>query len=172
MLTNRVVVGVFTCDQQAQAAIRALEQAGFRDEQIGLAVRDKHATVDLAHKMEEESRAQEGAALGVAAGAGLGTAWALGITAGLLPAIGSVIAGGVVASVLASAAIGAAAGGLVGALVGAGIPEEHTDRSEEHVHSGNILISVDAADRCDEARAILDSSGAIVEEESPELHFV
>src|SRR5687768_11324562 len=113
MMNQRTVVGVFEDNLQAQNAITELKRLGFRDDQIGLAVRDDESSTDLAHKMEDgESHAGEGAVAGMVAGAGIGGAWALGIAAGVLPAIGPVIAGGLLASILASAATGAAAGGL------------------------------------------------------------
>lgn len=173
MLTNRVAVGVFEDNIQAQNAISELKRSGFRDDQIGLAVRDEQATSELARDMEGgESHAGEGAVAGMVAGAGIGGAWALGIAAGVLPAIGPVIAGGLLASILASAATGAAAGGLVGALIGLGVPEEEAHHYEEHFHAGRIIVTVQAGDRFAEAVSIMNSFGAYNEEQVRGVHHV
>jgi hypothetical protein len=172
MLTDRVAVGVFDDNLQAQNAIAELKQAGFRDDQIGLAVRDSHETTDLAQSMEGDSHAGEGAVAGMVAGAGIGGAWALGIAAGVLPAIGPVIAGGILASLLASAATGAAAGGLVGALIGLGVPEEEAHHYEEHFHAGRIIVTVQAGERFQEAASILSRFGAFDEERVRSVHHV
>jgi hypothetical protein len=165
METNRVAIGVFEDNVQAQNAIAELRRAGFTESQIGVAVRDELETSDLAHKMEQGSHAGEGAVAGMVAGAGIGGAWALGIAAGVLPAIGPIIAGGVLASILASAATGAAAGGLMGALIGMGVPEEEARHYDEHFHAGRVIVTVDAGDRFPEARSILTSFGAFEEDQ-------
>lgn len=143
-------VGVFVDREQAQKAVEALRQAGFREDQIGVAARDERRAGDG----EEETYAEEGAVAGAAAGAGLGSLWAIGIAAGALPAIGPIIAGGVLGSLLL-AATGAAVGGLVGGLVGLGIPERGAKYYEKELHSGRTIVTVKADGRYDEAAAIL-----------------
>jgi hypothetical protein len=164
MLTDRVAVGVFDDSIQAQNAIAELKRAGFRDDQIGLAVRDEGESSHLAQSMENDTHAGEGAVAGMVAGAGIGGAWALGIAAGVLPAIGPVIAGGLLGSLLASAATGAAAGGIVGALIGMGVPEEEAQHYEEHFHAGRVIVTVQAGDRFSEAATIMSTFGAFDQE--------
>jgi len=154
------VVGVFHDRNHAQEAVRALRQAGFQEDQIGVVARDNEASATTETTKAKGSHAGEGAAIGVAAGAGTGALWALGIAAGLLPAIGPVIAGGLLASILASAAGGAAVAGIVGALIGLGIPEEEAKYYEGEVHSGRTLVTVRADGRYDEAWTILQRHGA------------
>jgi len=149
------VVGVFHDAARAQEAVRALKQAGFRDDQIGVVSHDSTAT-----GTEKGSHVAAGAATGVAAGAGVGALWALGIAAGILPGIGPVIAGGILASVLASAAGGAAIAGLVGALIGLGIPEEDAHFYKGEFEAGRTLVTVKAESRYDEAWRILHSHDA------------
>jgi uncharacterized protein (TIGR02271 family) len=152
------VVGVFHDRGRAQEAVRALKQAGFRDDQIGVVAQDKEAAGAVTEK--KGSHAAEGAVAGVAAGAGVGALWALGIAAGFLPVIGPVIAGGLLASVLASAAGGAAVAGLVGALVGLGVPEEDAHYYEGEFKSGHAIVTVKAEGRSDEAWEVLSRHGA------------
>jgi len=162
MTTNQrsTVVGVFHDASEAQAAVRALKQAGFREDQIGVVSHEKKGSVDTKAAESPGSHVAAGAATGVAAGAGVGALWALGIAAGMLPAIGPVIAGGLLASVLASAAGGAAIAGVVGALVGLGIPEEEAHYYESEFKSGRTLVTVRADGRYDEAWNILHQHGA------------
>jgi hypothetical protein len=84
----------------------------------------------------------------------------LGIAAGTLPAIGPVLAGGLLAAVLASAASGVVLGGVVGALVGLGISEEEATFYNNELRLGRTLVTVRAAGREAEARAILDRHAA------------
>jgi hypothetical protein len=118
------VVGVFKDRRQADTAIRELRQAGFREDQIGVAGRQAEGETLEATTAEQGTHWETGAAAGALAGAGLGGLVGLGILAGIIPAIGPVIAGGTLAAILANVAGGAVLGGLVGALMGAGIPEE------------------------------------------------
>src|SRR5437763_10212247 len=110
MATNRTgtVVGVFSDQMQARQAVNDLQRAGFRDDQIGFAVRDQTGT---ARDTAPVTKAGEGAATGVVAGGILGGI--LGAAGALLiPGIGPVIAGGILAATLTGAAVGAAAGGI------------------------------------------------------------
>jgi len=150
-------VGVFSDNTRAQEAVRALKQAGFRDDQIGVVGRNDTATTTTD---SSGSRVAEGAGIGAATGAGVGALWALGIAVGMLPAIGPVIAGGLLASVLASAAGGAAVAGIVGALIGLGIPEEEAHYYEAEFKQGRTLVTVKAEGRATEAWTILERYGA------------
>lgn len=153
--TRDVAIGVFSEQVKAQAAIRDLRSAGFREDQIGVAARSgDHVSGSLT---EEKAMTQvaTGAGAGVAAGAGVGALWALGIAAGLLPAIGPVIAGGLLAAVAASAAGGAAVAGLIGALVGLGIPEDEAAHYDSEFRAGRTIVTVRTDGRYEEALALL-----------------
>jgi len=155
---STTVVGVFYDASEAQAAVRALKQAGFSDAQIGVVSHDRGSGTET-KAGDVGTHAAAGAATGVAAGAGVGALWALGIAAGMVPAIGPVIAGGLLASVLASAAGGAAIAGVVGALVGLGLPEAEAQYYEGEFKSGRTLVTVKAEGRYDEAWNILHQHG-------------
>jgi hypothetical protein len=163
-----VVAGLFRGRDAAVAAIEDLKAAGFRPEDVGVAMRDRNAQGEL---MEETgTKAPEGAGAGAVGGGVLGglVGWLVGIGALAIPGIGPVIAGGALATAfgiaggtaVAGAGIGAVAGGLVGALVGMGIPEEEARHYERGVREGGVLVTVQAGDRAHQARAVLDRHGA------------
>jgi uncharacterized protein (TIGR02271 family) len=151
-------VGVFHDASRAQEAVRALKQAGFTDDHIGVVTQHKEAATEAS--AAKGSHVAEGALTGAAAGAGVGALWALGIAAGFMPVIGPVVAGGILMSVLASAAGGAAVAGIVGALVGLGIPEEEAHYYEGELKSGRTIVTVKAEGRAAEAWAVLSRYGA------------
>jgi uncharacterized protein (TIGR02271 family) len=150
--TNRnTVVGVFDNRDQADRAVEELRRLGFRDDQIGYAMRGADNTVAEG----TGNAAGEGLATGAVIGGLVGAAAAL-----LIPGIGPVVAGGVLASVLGGAAVGAAAGGILGALVGMGIPEEEATYYESEFQAGRILVTVQANGRTAEAREVMRRFGA------------
>jgi hypothetical protein len=152
--TSNTIVGIFRDRAQAQESVRALKQAGFRDEQIGI-LSPGHDGNEPAIDDATNSKIGEGSIIGAATGAGAGALWALGIAAGVLPVIGPAVAGGILMSVLASAGGAAMAGTLVGGLVGLGIPQDEASAYEGEVHSGSTLVTVRADNREMEAWQIL-----------------
>lgn len=154
------VVGVFPDRQQAQRAVRALRDAGFREDQIGLASSGHEtevATADVADT--DDSYAGEGAMTGLAAGAGVGALWGLGILSGILPVIGPAIVGGTLGVLLSSAAAGAATAGLAGLLAGMGVPKDEAEYYETEMHAGRSIVTVNAGDRRAEAYSIIQRFG-------------
>lgn len=150
------VIGVFATRPQAEAALRDLRAAGFKDEQVGMIGRNASG------KLEDESGetyAEEGAAAGAIAGAAGGALVGLGVITGAIPVIGPVLAIGPLATVLLNAAGGAAIAGVAGALIGWGIPEEDAKFYESELKAGRFLVTVDAGNRKDEAWAILHRHG-------------
>jgi hypothetical protein len=156
MAQQSTVVGVFDDRQQADRAIDELRRAGFRDDQIGVAMRyDSEAAAMSDADDADETHAGTGVATGVVAGLGLGALAGFGVLSGVIPVIGPAIAGGTLGVILSNAAVGAAAGGLVGALVGAGIPEEEAHYYQGEFESGRTIVTVQAEGRADDAKAIL-----------------
>ena len=154
------VVGLFQDQASAEAAIQRLTAAGFRGDQIGVAVRDRDQQQTLTEGTG--TQAAEAAATGAVSGGMVGGLVGLlaGVGALAIPGIGPIIAGGALASTLAGLGIGAAAGGLIGALVGMGIPEEDAKHFERGFKEGGILVTVNAGSRADEARQALEAGGA------------
>jgi len=154
------VVGVFEDLRHADQAVNELRNAGFREDQIGVAGRHAEGTTETAATSAEGSHAGTGALTGAVAGAGLGGLVGLGIMAGVIPAIGPVIAGGTLAAILANAAGGAAIGGVLGALTGAGVPEEEARYYQGEFEAGRTIVTVKADGRYDDALAVLRRHGA------------
>ncbi len=157
--SGKTVVGAFTSQEDARRATRALRDAGFTEDQIGVAS-SKPRTGDGAISEEDDGDyTAEGAMAGVATGAGIGALWGLGILAGILPAIGPAIAGGTLAVLLSSAAAGAAAAGIAGALIGMGLSKEEAEFYEGEIKAGRTIVTVNAGSGRDEALHILRQFG-------------
>jgi len=162
MMTNErpinersTVVGVFEMRSEADAAIHELQEAGFRDDQIGFVVRNgEHGVENGTNEMDTGSGAVAGVVSGGIIGGVVGAAAAL-----LVPGIGPAIAGGILIAILGGVVFGAAAGGILGALMGMGIPEEEARYYESEFSSGRTIITVQTADRQQEATSILHRNG-------------
>lgn len=154
------VVGLFQDQPSAEAAIQRLKAAGFTEQQIGVAVRDRERQETLIE--DTGTQAAEEATKGAVGGGVVGGVIGLlaGVGALAIPGVGPIIAGGALASTLAGAGIGAAAGGLIGALVGMGVPEEDAQHFERGFKEGGILVTVQAGDRTEVARQALTEAGA------------
>jgi hypothetical protein len=159
---NTAVFGIFRNESQLEAAIIALREAGFRNDDVSVMFPDKASTKEFAH--EKHTKAPEGAAAGAGAGAAVGgtLGWLVGIGALVIPGLGPFIAAGPIVAALAGAGAGGALGGVTGALVGMGIPEIEAKRYEGLLKGGNILMSVhaDSADWTKKAKEILERAGA------------
>jgi len=156
------VVGVFEDRRHADQAVADLKKAGFRDDQIGVAMRHTEGSIatDATTADETDSHAGSGAMAGALTGLGLGALAGLGVLAGVIPVIGPAIAGGTLGVILSNAAVGAGAVGLAGALIGAGIPEEEATYYHNEFEAGRTIVTVNADGRYDEAWAIVNRHGA------------
>jgi len=155
------VVGVFEDRHQADKAVGELLKAGFRQNQIGLAMRHaEEAAGETTPADAEGSHAGSGAIAGVLTGLGLGTLAGLGVLAGVIPVVGPAITAGTLGIILSNAAAGAGIAGLVGALVGAGVPEHEAKYYHEEFEAGRTIVTVAADGRADEATAVLRRHGA------------
>jgi hypothetical protein len=157
-------VGVFDDRLQADRAVDELRRAGFRDDQIGVAMRYDAGDATIGGTADaadaDGTHAGSGAITGVLTGLGLGALAGFGVLSGVIPVIGPAIAGGTLGVILSNAAAGAGVGGLVGALVGAGIPEDEAHYYQGEFESGRTIVTVRADRRGDEAMAIFRRYGA------------
>jgi hypothetical protein len=155
------VVGVFQDHHAADRAYTELLKAGFRNDQIGVAMRhtEGKAGVSATAAKEHETPAGSGAATGAVAGLGLGALAGLGVLAGVVPVVGPAIAAGTLGVILTNAAAGAGIAGLVGALIGAGIPEHEATYYQSQFEEGHTIVTVNALGRADEAATILRRNG-------------
>ena len=151
---TRTVSRLFDSYSQAQAAVEALEQAGFTSSEISLVsrYRDDNTLVDG----DGVSGTATGATAGALVGGGGGLLAALGLIA--IPGIGPLVAAGVLATTLVGAAGGSVVGGLIGALTNAGVSEEDAHVYSEGVRRGSSLVTVTTDDaRASKAESILNS---------------
>ena len=153
---------MFADRSHAQQAIADLKAAGFEEEQIGVAMRDRNEQGQLADDSGVHgTHAGSGAATGGVVGGVLGLL--VGIGALAIPGIGPVITAGVLAHAIgagaAGVAIGAVGGGVVGALIGLGIPEHEAKHFETGFNAGGALVTVNAGPRASEAIEILERDG-------------
>lgn len=159
-IAGETVVGLFADLPAAQRGIEALKAAGYSEQQIGVAVRDKQQQQDLTGGTG--TQAAEGATTGAVGGGVVGGV--LGLLAGVgalaIPGIGPIIAGGALASTLAGAGIGAAAGGIIGALAGMGVPAEDARHFDRGFQQGGVLVTVAAGAEAERVRQVLLASGA------------
>ena len=154
-MEKKLVGGVFSNIENAERAIRELQDKGYTKEDITIFAKDNsqidalqddaQAHVDSASGNRGRS-AGKGAGIGALSGGVLGGVTGLIAEIGLLavPGIGPIAAAGPIAATLAGIGIGAGGGGIVGALVGAGMPEEEAKEYEEHLKAGKIIIMVEA----------------------------
>ncbi len=156
------IIGVFHDRAHAVAAIKELYQAGFAENQIGIAGRHEegNTTVPEAYDVPDHgSTAATGAVTGAVAGASLGGLVGLGVMAGIIPALGPVIAGGTLAVFLANAAGGAAIGAAIGVATGETYPQDQREYYEREFEAGRTIVTVKAGSRSDDAVTILHRNG-------------
>ena len=161
--------GLFYSRDEAEAAVRALRDAGYDMDRVSVIAKDKDGVGDVGgHKTTEEigNKADEGAATGALTGGALGgiTGLLVGLGALAIPGIGPILLAGAeataIATTLAGGAIGAAAGGLIGALIGLGIPEEKAKVYSDRVKGGSFLVIVNGtAAEISRAEAIMQNNG-------------
>lgn len=140
--------GLYYSRDEAEAAIRALRDAGYDMDRVSVIAKD--ADKVSGHETTEEvgNKADDGAATGALTGGALGGITGLLVGLGVLaiPGVGPILLAGAeataIATTLAGGAIGAAAGGLVGALIGLGIPEEKAKIYSDRVERGSFLVMV------------------------------
>src|SRR5207302_3041386 len=143
------VVGLFRTRPEAERALRKLEEAGFRPDQISLATPRRGRRGHYGLKV----------GVGIVAGTLLG-ALAGAVATGLVPGVHPLIAGNVLATFLFAAVAGAATGGVAGGLLSMAASGDRALFYEQEVESGRVLISV-AGPRLEMARDVLRSAGAM-----------
>lgn len=136
----------------AQAAIDQLTLYGFDRSDISLVVAENGFGKNTV-KLEENTKAPEGVAIGATAGAVAGAALAGLTTVGAVVTTGgaALLAAGPIISALAGAGVGAGAGGVIGGLIGLGMPETEAKYVDEYLGRGHVLVGV-AIEKKDEEK--------------------
>lgn len=155
-----IIVGAFENLTQAEQAIRALQEAGFQNEQIGFLARSAEvAGGSLPNQQAEMVTDTAGGAIsGGILGGIVGAAAAL-----LIPGIGPAIAGGILAATIGGVLVGATAGGIIGALTGMGVSQEEAEYYQREFEAGRAIVAVNVDERSQnpqDARSILRQYGA------------
>jgi Heat induced stress protein YflT domain len=160
--TNNVV-GVYKTHVQAEAAVKALEKAGFQMKQLSVVGRGYHTEEQPVGYYNTGDRVKHWGKLG----AFWGGLWGLlfGSAFFILPGIGPVVlAGPVVAALvggLESAALVGTLSALGAALYGIGIPKDSVIAYEKAVQADKyLLIAHGDRNQVDKARAILEGTGS------------
>ena len=160
--SRSTAVGVFHDRATADRAIQDLKKAGFRDDQIGYAMKGDSAAGSAGAAGGERITTDTGPGSGAASGAMTGGL--LGALAGaaaslLIPGVGPVVAAGILGPILGGAAggaaLGAVGGGIIGGLTTTGVAEHEAAYYDAEFKKGGIVVTVQAADRYTEADAIL-----------------
>ena len=154
---EKTVVAYYNSRDDAEQSVRALREKGFGDNEISI----------LAKEEEQDSRMEQGEDLsyedqnltdGTLTGGALGGLAGLAMGAGalLIPGFGPIIAAGPLAGVLT----GALTGGVAGGLIDYGIPEESSEKYEQHLEEGKVLAVIKTdEDKANEALKIMDETG-------------
>jgi hypothetical protein len=157
----QTVSGLFETWRAASAAVRTLDDAGFRSTEISLIA---NSPADLTPPVDTVGRdTAAGAEVGALLGGAGGLLAGLGVLA--IPGIGPMLAGGWLVTTLlgaaAGAGLGAATGGLIGLLTDAGIPHADAHVYAEGVRRGGALVTVRVSDADAAAAAdLLRAAGA------------
>lgn len=151
---SSTLVGAFEDRYKAEQAVDALEQAGFKPDEIGYVIRGADGV--SGGMLTDAVGAKDGK--GVAAGALTG-----GVIGGVLatvvslaiPPVGPILAGGLLAAFFGGAIAGTAVGGIFGALTGLDVSEQEARFYETKFNEGQAIVAVKAGERFEEAADIL-----------------
>ncbi len=166
----RTVLGVFTDQASAEAAINALQDLDYNPRDVSIVLQDRTTAENMSENTGVGSDIAGGTAAGLTTGAIIGGLAGL-VAAFTLPGLGALFIGGPIATALgltgaaattASGAVtGAVAGGLLGALTGLGVPEDEARYYESKIAEGAILVLVPArAGEEQEVIGVMEDMGA------------
>ena len=160
-------VAVYTRHQDAEAAIRELQRAGFDMKKLSILGRDYHTEEHAVGFYNAGDRVKYWGKQGAFWGSIFGILFAPAFF--FIPGVGPILTGGLIGSILMGtlegAAVGAAVGGggsaLAAALASLGIPKDSVIRYEAGLKANKyLLIASGTAAEVDRARAILVGAGA------------
>lgn len=162
---GQMVLALFATVEEAEQAVRGLEDAGYDQEEINLLAQEE-AVKSLIEDPRPETT-KESATAGAVGGGAIGGLIGLiaGASTAIIMGVGTVLTGGALAAALgitaAGVGIGASYGGLLGALMGWGVSEGDIQHFIEGVRDGKILVAVETERNGSEAAtAIMRDAGA------------
>ncbi len=142
MSSNGGVIGVFSALEEAEQAVRRLDEHGFAIGNISIVASDLTSEREIRGFVSTGDLARQGAGIG----GWIGGIFGLLMGAALIwvPGFGPLlVAGPLAAMILAGvegAAVGVAGGGLLGGLIGLGVSREHVLKYEDHLRGGRYLV--------------------------------
>lgn len=144
------------CDDRTrgEAAVRALRERGFTDEQVSVLFRHDDTNIS-AEQMIALDRATEAEGTAVALGSTVGGLAGLigGLAMFSIPGIGPFLGVGVLATTIGGAALGAAAGERATHFKALGLPDERQARYGAALEAGSMIIAVQARNADEVMRA-------------------
>jgi len=145
LLASNKLTGMPVTMDMAERAVRDLEAAGFKEDQVGYVIRG--SDVAEGGMITDTSGAKDGrgAVAGALIGGLGGGALAATVTALLIPGVGPVLAAGALAMFLGYAGAGAAVGGILGAMVGLGVSEDEAKHYDRLFKEGKAIVAVKSA---------------------------
>jgi hypothetical protein len=150
---SRTILALFTSQEDAERALSALIDAGFRPDAIGFLGPGEAREPD--HVRKQVAGIGGGAVAGTIAGGLLGA-----VAASAIPGIGPFITAGTLLPILLGAFTGGATGGTIGSLLTAAGANDQALYFVQEVEAGRSLLSV-TTDRVEEARRLLLQSGSM-----------
>lgn len=146
------VTAIFENRSDAVLAMESLEKMGFKQDHLTLLVSENSWNKGEDIKIQQNTKAPEGAAMGAGIGGIVGALAAGLTTVGTVAATGGVglLAAGPIVGALAGAGAGGLTGGIVGGLIGLGYPEVEAKYVDEAIGKGAVMIGVETnGDRVD-----------------------
>ncbi|PLT31287.1 general stress protein [Peribacillus deserti] len=140
---DKRVIGVYEKEEQAQAAVKELQNRGYSIDEISIVAKNIDGLGLDADQVK--SKETDGLVAGAAAGGAVGlTGLFLGLSYLAIPGIGPILAAGPIFTILGGAVAGLAtnSGGLSKALQEIGLNEEEARTYEDDINKGKILIAV------------------------------
>ena len=142
MASDGSVVGVYAALDQAEVAVRRLDEHGFAIGNVSIVARDLTSEREIRGFISTGEVARRGAGIG----GWIGGIFGILVGAALIwvPGFGPMLVAGPLAALILGgiegAAVGVAGGGLLGALVGLGVSHEHILKYEDHLRGGRYLV--------------------------------
>ncbi len=152
---GKLAAAAFASTAQAEAALNALIEADYTEEQISVI-----GSTEQAHLMREwlpeiEEASGDGSGSHVAIGGMIGGIIG-GVAAFAIPGIGWAAGAGIIATAIAG---GSFSGGIVGPLLDLEVEEGRAFYLNERLEAGDIIVTVHDDDRAAEAQEILQEFG-------------
>lgn len=142
MTSDGSMVGVYGALDEAEAAVRRLDEEGFPIDNVSIVARDLTAERSIRGFVSTGDGVKEGASIGGWVGGILGVM--IGAALVWVPGFGPLLVAGPLAAMILGgiegAAVGVAGGGVLGALVGWGVSRKHILKYEDHLQAGRYLV--------------------------------